>query len=91
MDEAHILIVEDDASLRLVLADNLEEEGYRVTATPSGDEAHRLLMGSDYPHAEGLADPSDYVYELKDFSGDEIRLVMRELRKIDQVAYVVRM
>lgn len=45
MNPSHILIVEDDASLRLVLADNLEEEGYRVTATASGDEAHRLLLG----------------------------------------------
>ncbi len=47
MDRAHILIVEDDTSLRLVLADNLEEEGYRVTATPSGDQARRLLLGED--------------------------------------------
>ncbi len=47
MDRAHILIVEDDANLRLVLADNLEEQGYRVTATASGNEAHRLLLGED--------------------------------------------
>ena len=45
MDRAHILIVEDDANLRLVLADNLEEEGYLVTTTPSGDEAYHLLLG----------------------------------------------
>jgi predicted TIM-barrel fold metal-dependent hydrolase len=40
--------------------------------------SERLLMGSDYPHAEGLAEPTDYVYELKDFSDQEIRQVMRE-------------
>ncbi len=40
--------------------------------------ADRLLMGSDYPHAEGLADPTEYVNELKGFEDDEIRLVMRE-------------
>ncbi len=45
MDRAHILLVEDDNNLRMVLADNLEERGYRVTATASGDEAHRLLLG----------------------------------------------
>ncbi len=45
MNSSHILIVEDDASLRLTLADNLEEEGYRVTATASGEEAHRWLLG----------------------------------------------
>jgi predicted TIM-barrel fold metal-dependent hydrolase len=38
----------------------------------------RLLMGSDYPHAEGLADPASYVNELDGFSEREIRLVMRE-------------
>ena len=40
--------------------------------------ADRLLMGSDFPHAEGLADPSEYVNELKGFREDEIALVMRE-------------
>ena len=35
-------------------------------------------MGSDYPPAEGLEDPSDLLLELDGFSDDEIRLVMRE-------------
>jgi predicted TIM-barrel fold metal-dependent hydrolase len=39
-----------------------------------------ILMGSDYPHAEGLADPISYIKDLKnfDFSDDECRQVMRE-------------
>jgi predicted TIM-barrel fold metal-dependent hydrolase len=40
--------------------------------------ADRLLMGSDWPHAEGLADPSDFVRELTAFSPAEQRLVMRD-------------
>jgi predicted TIM-barrel fold metal-dependent hydrolase len=40
--------------------------------------SERMLMGSDYPHAEGLAVPTDYVKELQGFPEDEIRLVMRE-------------
>jgi predicted TIM-barrel fold metal-dependent hydrolase len=40
--------------------------------------SERMLMGSDYPHAEGLAVPSDYVKELQGFPDDEIRLIMRE-------------
>jgi predicted TIM-barrel fold metal-dependent hydrolase len=40
--------------------------------------ADRLLMGSDYPHAEGLAEPTSWVDELAGFSDAEIRLVMRE-------------
>ena len=38
----------------------------------------RLLFGSDYPHAEGLADPMSYVDELVGFDNDEIRKVMRD-------------
>jgi predicted TIM-barrel fold metal-dependent hydrolase len=42
--------------------------------------AERILMGSDYPHAEGLADPSSYIKDLQnfDYSDDEARLVMRD-------------
>ena len=39
--------------------------------------AENLLMGSDWPHAEGLADPADYVRELDGFSSVEIEQVMR--------------
>lgn len=39
----------------------------------------RILMGSDYPHAEGLADPSSYIKDLRNFaySDDEALKVMR--------------
>jgi len=40
--------------------------------------AERLLLGSDFPHAEGLADPASYADELKGFPDPEIRLVMRD-------------
>jgi predicted TIM-barrel fold metal-dependent hydrolase len=40
--------------------------------------AERILFGSDYPHAEGLADPSSFVDDLEGFSPDEVRLIMRE-------------
>jgi predicted TIM-barrel fold metal-dependent hydrolase len=38
----------------------------------------RVLFGSDYPHAEGLADPSSFVDDLAGFSDHEIRKIMRE-------------
>ena len=40
----------------------------------------RLLMGSDYPHAEGLADPSSYIKDLKNFnfSDADAKLIMRD-------------
>ncbi|MFN8035349.1 MAG: amidohydrolase family protein [Acidimicrobiia bacterium] len=38
----------------------------------------RMLFGSDYPHAEGLADPAGFVHDLEGFSSDEIRMIMRD-------------
>jgi predicted TIM-barrel fold metal-dependent hydrolase len=42
--------------------------------------ADHVLMGSDFPHAEGLADPMSYRDDLKryDYTDDECRLVMRD-------------
>jgi predicted TIM-barrel fold metal-dependent hydrolase len=40
--------------------------------------ADRLLLGSDWPHAEGLADPTDFANDLEGFTPDEVKLVMRE-------------
>jgi predicted TIM-barrel fold metal-dependent hydrolase len=40
--------------------------------------ANRMIFGSDYPHAEGLADPLTFVDDLPGFTEEEIRLVMRE-------------
>jgi predicted TIM-barrel fold metal-dependent hydrolase len=40
--------------------------------------ADHVLFGSDWPHAEGLADPVSFVDDLEGYSDDEIRLVMRE-------------
>jgi predicted TIM-barrel fold metal-dependent hydrolase len=37
-----------------------------------------VLFGSDFPHAEGLADPSSFVDDLEGFSEDEVRKIMRE-------------
>jgi len=35
-------------------------------------------MGSDWPHAEGLSDPTDYVRELSAFTPAEQKLVMHD-------------
>jgi predicted TIM-barrel fold metal-dependent hydrolase len=40
--------------------------------------AEHILFGSDFPHAEGLADPCSFVNDLQGFSDAEIRLVMRD-------------
>jgi len=40
--------------------------------------ADRVLMGSDFPHAEGLADPVRFVDDLHGFSPEELRQVMHD-------------
>ena len=42
--------------------------------------ADHILMGSDFPHAEGLAEPTSYIKDLKnfDYSDEDARLVMRD-------------
>jgi DNA-binding NtrC family response regulator len=42
--EKHVLIVDDDANLRAIVAEDLRQRGYRVTVTPSPDEVHALLV-----------------------------------------------
>jgi predicted TIM-barrel fold metal-dependent hydrolase len=37
-----------------------------------------VLFGSDWPHAEGLVEPSGFVDDLHGFDPDEIRLIMRD-------------
>jgi predicted TIM-barrel fold metal-dependent hydrolase len=37
-----------------------------------------VLFGSDWPHAEGLAEPATFVDDLAGFDDAEIRKIMRE-------------
>jgi len=40
--------------------------------------ADRVLFGSDWPHAEGLAVPTDFIRDLAGYDAREVKLVMRE-------------
>jgi predicted TIM-barrel fold metal-dependent hydrolase len=40
--------------------------------------ADRVLFGSDYPHAEGLAEPRDFVESLAGMSAADVRRIMRD-------------
>ena len=37
-----------------------------------------ILFGSDWPHGEGLAEPTDFVKELDGFSAADVRKIMRD-------------
>ncbi len=52
------------------------EDDIRGLADAIGPD--RVLFGSDYPHAEGLAVPTAFVNDLHGFSDTEVRVIMRD-------------
>ena len=42
--------------------------------------ADHILMGSDYPHVEGLAEPASYIKDLRnfDYTMEQCQAVMRD-------------
>jgi predicted TIM-barrel fold metal-dependent hydrolase len=52
-----------------------EDDARTVVAALGPD---RVIFGSDWPHAEGLAQPIDYVQEIEGLDDDVIRKVMRD-------------
>ncbi len=52
------------------------EEDIRALADLIGTQ--RVLLGSDFPHAEGLAEPLGFLTELEGFGEDAIRQIMRD-------------
>ena len=40
--------------------------------------SERVLFGSDWPHGEGLAEPTSFVDELREFSPAKVSLIMRD-------------
>jgi len=40
--------------------------------------AGRVIMGSDYPHAEGLAEPAEFVESLEGFEPETVQGIMRD-------------
>ena len=48
LDEARLLVVDDEESLRITTAAIFEKEGYVVDTASSGDEAIDLLSKTDY-------------------------------------------
>lgn len=84
MTAPRILVVEDDQSLRTVLTDNLEVEGYAVTAAATGTEGRSLLQAGGFdlvvldwmlPGKSGV----DLLRELR-ARGDEVPVLMLTVR-----------
>ena len=47
-DVRHVLVIEDEPQMRSMLTDNLEFEGYRVTAVASGEEALQVVSSRHF-------------------------------------------
>jgi predicted TIM-barrel fold metal-dependent hydrolase len=68
--------------------DPLEQIRRNVWVTPYYEEdlhaladligVERILFGSDWPHGEGLAEPTDFAKELTGFDRDAVRRIMRD-------------
>src|ERR1051326_2048449 len=48
LDQARLLVVDDEENLRITTAAILEKEGYDVDTASSGNEAIELLAAADY-------------------------------------------
>ena len=55
-DARHVLVIEDEPQMRSMLTDNLEFEGYRVTAVASGEEALQAVATAPLRAAAGRRD-----------------------------------
>ena len=70
-DVRHVLVIEDEPQLRSMLADNLEFDGYQVTAVASGEEG--LAAFADHAYSLLLLDVM-----LPGISGFEVCRSLRE-------------
>ena len=78
-DSMRILIAEDDATSRKILAGYLKRWGYEVIPTADGHEAWEVLSGPDCPQLVILD------WEMPGIDGDEL---CRRFRELDLGYYV---
>lgn len=81
MNPGKILIVDDDANLRMTLRDLLEDSGYEIAEAESGCEAVKAVSAVFYPII--LMD-----YNLTDKTGIE---VIQDIRKINRESRILMM
>jgi predicted TIM-barrel fold metal-dependent hydrolase len=52
------------------------EDGLEELAEMIGPQ--HMMMGSDFPHAEGIAEPTNWINDISSFSAEDQRWIMRE-------------
>ena len=75
-DEAQRLkaLEQENARLKKIVA----EQALDISLLKDLIGADHLLFGSDWPHAEGLAEPTSFIDDIPGFTPDEVRLIMHD-------------
>lgn len=95
-DQRLVLVVEDDASIRQLISESLEQEGLHVAAACDGAEALRIaarrrpavvVLDMGLPFVDGTTVAS----RIRDTHGDHVPFVIvTASRRIDEAASLVR-
>lgn len=56
---------------RLIVEDDVAEIAHYIPV-------ERILFGSDWPHAEGMSEPKEYLENVATFTAAERKLIMRD-------------
>ncbi|MGC8704949.1 MAG: response regulator [Athalassotoga sp.] len=70
----HILVVEDEEPVRMLIKEELEDEGYKVSAVKNGKEALGFISSQD-------VDLVTLDIEMPDMNGLEVAGKIREMKK----------
>ena len=85
MEKQHVLVVEDESAVQLILQDALEEAGFAVTVSDSAEEAIKRLEQSD-PAFDALV--TDVHLTKTGAEGWDIARAARELNGALPVIYI---
>ncbi len=75
---AKILVVEDEEAMRMLIKEELEDEGYEVEAVSSGKEALNYLTSNE-------VDLVTLDIEMPDMSGLEVAGSVRDMKKATKI------
>ena len=85
MDKQHVLVVEDEALLQQVLQDLLEEAGFAVTVSASGEAAVERLQREEQAY---VALVTDIHLSRSGLTGWDVARRARELNAVLPVVYI---
>ena len=90
-----VLVVDDEDTLRMVISQVLEEDGYEVTTAASGEEALRLFRQSPFPIVltdviMGKMNGLELLREVKLLDSEALVVVMTSQASLDKATAAIR-